>query len=104
MTDIEYYWRPGCPFCMRLESKLGRYDIPLVRRNIWENADDAARVRSVANGNESVPTVIIGQRAMVNPSADEVMSVLSEAAPALVPDDWEPGSRVGRALGRLFRE
>lgn len=104
MTDIDYYWRPGCPFCMRLESKLARHDLPLVRRNIWESADDAARVRSVANGNETVPTVIIGDRALVNPSADQVMAVLAQVEPTLVPDDWEPGSKLGRTLSRLLRE
>ncbi|MGI9600608.1 MAG: glutaredoxin family protein [Acidimicrobiales bacterium] len=104
--QIDYYWRPGCPFCMRLESKLTQFDLPLVRHNIWDDDRHAATVRSVANGNETVPTVIIGDHAMVNPSVDEVMTVLRSAAPELVPADWEPRApgRVGRAVGRLFRE
>ncbi|MDH4169062.1 MAG: NrdH-redoxin [Acidimicrobiia bacterium] len=103
---IEYYWRPGCPFCMRLESKLARHDLPLERRNIWDDERHAATVRSVANGNETVPTVIIGDHALVNPSADEVLRVLQRESPHLVPADWEPstGTRIGQTLGRLFRE
>lgn len=103
---IEYYWRPGCPFCNRLDRNLAPFDLPLERHNIWEDADDAARVRAVANGNETVPTVIIGDTAMVNPTADEVLTVLREMRPELVPDDWEPKGPgpVGRAIGRLFRE
>jgi hypothetical protein len=38
-------------------------------------------VRSVANGNETVPTVIIGSTALVNPSFDEVeAAVKAESA------------------------
>jgi hypothetical protein len=48
--------------------------------------------------------VIIGDQALVNPSADQVMSVLAEREPSLVPDDWEPGSKLGRAFGKLLRE
>jgi mycoredoxin len=32
----------------------------MVEINIWEDPQAAARVRSVANGNETVPTVFVG--------------------------------------------
>jgi glutaredoxin len=35
--------------------------------NIWDDPEAAAFVRSVANGNETVPTVVIGGVAHVNP-------------------------------------
>jgi len=36
--------------------------------NIWKGSDAAAFVRSVADGNETVPTVVIDGRAVVNPA------------------------------------
>lgn len=53
-------------------------------RNIWDNPDDAAIVRSIADGNETVPTVIIGPIGLVNPSIKAIESALSEHAPHLL--------------------
>lgn len=84
MTDlpptITFYWRPGCGFCMRLERNLTSMGVVLDRRNIWEDAEAAAAVRSVARGNETVPTVVIGDTALVNPSAGQVVAALEEQA------------------------
>ena len=41
------------------------------RHNIHENQDDAALVRSVADGNETVPTVVIGNVALVKKTVAE---------------------------------
>jgi hypothetical protein len=41
-------------------------------------------VRSIADGNETVPTVIIGPVALVNPSVELVRTTLSEHAPHLL--------------------
>ncbi|MEV0135143.1 glutaredoxin domain-containing protein [Dactylosporangium sp. NPDC050688] len=62
------YWRPGCQYCLRLRlSLLGR-----ARHaswvNIWRDPDGAAAVRAVADGNETVPTVVLDGTAHVNPS------------------------------------
>ena len=73
---IEFYWRPGCPFCMMLERGLGKANVTLDKRNIWEDPDAAAFVRSVAGGNETVPTVRVGDTSMVNPSAKQVLALL----------------------------
>lgn len=54
------------------------------RRNIWERPEDAAIVRSIADGNETVPTVIVGPVAMVNPSIELVRRAVSEHAPHLL--------------------
>lgn len=83
---ITYYWRPGCPFCMALENGLDQLAIPLDKHNIWDEPDAAAFVRSVADGNEVVPTVTVGSTSMVNPSPAEVVAALKAEAPHLVPD------------------
>jgi len=84
ITAIEFYWRPGCPFCMRLESKLNSEGIPLDKRNIWEDRKAAEFVRSVADGNETVPTIRIGEESRVNPSPREVKKILKNVAPHLL--------------------
>jgi mycoredoxin len=43
--------------------------------NIWDEPDAAAFVRSVANGNEIVPTITVGGAALVNPAASEVLAL-----------------------------
>ena len=75
---ITFYWRPGCGFCMLLERNLGRLGVTLDKRNIWEDPEAAAAVRSIANGNETVPTVVVGDIAMVNPSAARVLDAIGE--------------------------
>ncbi len=102
---VDFYWRPGCGFCMMLDRSLSRAGVPVRKHNIWQDPDAAAVVRRHANGNETVPTVVIGDVALVNPSADRVIGVLAERAPDLVPEGWEP-RRPGRAsqvIRRLLR-
>jgi glutaredoxin-like protein len=74
--EVTLYWRPGCGFCARLMRELDGLSIPADRRNIWEDEEAAAFVRSVARGNETVPTVVVGQQAMVNPRGQEVVAAL----------------------------
>ncbi len=69
---VEFYWRPGCPFCSRLRRKLEKSGIPLEDHNIWEEPRAAARVREIAGGNETVPTVVVRGIGLVNPSVREV--------------------------------
>ncbi len=101
---ITVYWRPACGFCAGLLRSLERHGVALDRRNIWEDDDAAAFVRSVAGGSETVPTVEVGDRALVNPTADEVLAALSQVDPDAVPDGWtprEPGA-ITRGFDRLF--
>lgn len=97
---IIFYWRPGCGFCMGLERRLNRLGIPLDKRNIWEDAAAAGAVRSIANGNETVPTVVVGSARMVNPSADAVLAAVRAEAPHLEPTQPHPASGI---LDRIFR-
>lgn len=55
------------------------------RHNIHESATDAATVRSVADGNETVPTIFVGSVAMVNPTVALVKKTVAEQAPHLLP-------------------
>ena len=77
------YWRPGCGFCAALRSGLDRAGIGYDAVNIWDDESAAAFVRSVANGNETVPTLTIdgpsGSFSMVNPSVAEVAAALEAA-------------------------
>ena len=62
---------------MALERELGRRGVLYERHNIWEEPDAAAFVRSVARGNETVPTVTVGGVAMVNPPVEAVLAALA---------------------------
>lgn len=84
------YWRPGCGFCWSLLRGLERADLAFERVDIWADTEAAAFVRSVANGNETVPTVQIGDVALVNPSVSDVLRAVAEHAPDHLPPDYEP--------------
>ena len=84
LSAVEFYWRPGCPFCIALRQRLSRRGIPMQPVNIWEDPDAAARVRDATGGDETVPTVFIGARSLVNPSVGQVESVLRDLAPHLL--------------------
>lgn len=74
---VDFYWRPGCGFCSRLERNLANHDVTLRKHNIWDDPAHAAVVRSFARGNETVPTVVVAGVGMVNPSADAVLAALA---------------------------
>lgn len=75
-ADIVMFWRPGCGFCSALERNLIRAEMVFEKRNIWEDPEAAAFVRSVARGNETVPTLVVKGQAMVNPSVNDVLAAL----------------------------
>jgi mycoredoxin len=79
-SDIVVYARPGCPFCTMLRADLASAGIGYRERDIWQDPEAAAAVRAAANGNETVPTVNVGDVWLVNPSVDEVRAVLRKAA------------------------
>ncbi len=73
---LTLYWRPGCPYCLKLKTRLRLGGIPFDPVNIWAAQDAAAVVRSVNGGDELVPTVRIGDRYLSNPSYREVRTAL----------------------------
>lgn len=98
---VHYYWRPGCPFCSMLRRGLDKAGIETVDHNIWDDPDAAATVRYHAGGNETVPTVVIGDVGLVNPTAKQVASHLEHVAPHLLPDGYQPAQPglLSRLLG-----
>lgn len=90
-SPVTVYWRPGCPYCARLRRHLRRLGVLTTELNIWEDPRAAAVVRSHADGNETVPTVLVGDTALVNPSAAQVV----ELARRLAPEALGPGAAAG---------
>jgi len=92
-SKVTVYWRPGCPYCRWLRWGLRRHGVDFGEVNIWEVPEGAALVRSLAGGNETVPTVLIGDVSMVNPSAREVVAEIRTRDPGSAP-------RASGTLGR----
>lgn len=90
---------------MSLERGLAKHNIPLNKKNIWDSDEYAAEVRRIANGNETVPTVVVGEAELVNPSTSQVIQAIANQAPELLPDGVEvptPGKmskRINKLLG-----
>jgi mycoredoxin len=76
--QMTLYWRPGCPYCWRLRTKLKQAGVPIDEINIWEDPEGAAFVRSVTGGDETVPTVRIGTRSLVNPSPRQLLELIRQ--------------------------
>ena len=74
---VTVYWRPGCPYCVRLRFALGRDARRLHWVDIWSDPAGAATVRGVTGGDETVPTVVAGERSWVNPAPALVRGLLS---------------------------
>ncbi|TXS43101.1 hypothetical protein EAO75_30610 [Streptomyces sp. uw30] len=61
------FWRPGCPYCLRLRIRLGRSARQAYWVDIWRDPAGAAAVRAANDGNETVPTVIVAGQPHTNP-------------------------------------
>ena len=48
---VVIYWRPGCPYCEALDSKLGELGDHATWVNIWEDPQAEAHVKSL-NGRQ----------------------------------------------------
>ena len=96
-ATIEVMWRPGCPFCGALRRGLSRAGVATIEHDIWSSADAAARVRAATGGDETVPTVFVGDRALVNPSVRQVIAAIKATDPDHRPDSASDSRRKGRA-------
>ena len=76
IPEITVYWRPGCGYCGSLLRQLAHHDIAHRLVNIWDDQSGAATVRSIARGNETVPTVMVGNVGLVNPSVQQVVQAI----------------------------
>ena len=98
-VPVTVYWRPGCPYCRRLRQDLRALGLPAREVNIWADPSAAAVVRGHAGGNETVPTVVIGERGYVNPPAATVLAEVGRVMPGFTPDAGL--ARLGRRLRML---
>ena len=82
---VVVYWRPGCTYCMKLRTRLRFTRLRYSEVNVWRDPEAAAFVRSVADGNETVPTVTVAGEAIVNPSKRQLLEAVKARAPHLAP-------------------
>jgi glutaredoxin len=68
-----------CGYCSVLKRDLDRIGVSYTEIDIWEQRDKAAVVRDVTGGDEIVPTVQVGDRFFVNPTAREVVEAAKAA-------------------------
>lgn len=103
-TPVVIHWRPGCGFCSSLLRGVEQTPLRYDTVNIWEDEQGAAFVRSVADGNETVPTVRVGDVALVNPTARQLLQAVAEHAPDALPADYEPPQQgpFARAVTKLL--
>ena len=79
--EVVIYWRPGCVFCLDLLLRLKFTRLRYRKVDIRKDSGARAFVRSVADGNETVPTVVVAGRALVNPSKRQLLEALRAHAP-----------------------
>jgi mycoredoxin len=81
MTEkLTVYRRDYCGYCMRLERALHKAEVPYERRDIYQDPAAAEFVRSVNNGDETVPTVVIGDSDVrTNPDPAQLLRDLGYA-------------------------
>ena len=75
-STVEVMWRRGCPFCSSLRRGLTRAGVATTEHDIWSSPDAAARVRQATGGDETVPTVFVGDQALVNPTVRQVVAAI----------------------------
>ncbi|MEU2827373.1 glutaredoxin domain-containing protein [Streptomyces lavendulae] len=81
-SAVTVYWRPGCVFCIKLWFKLRLTGTRYRPVNIWRDPEAAAFVRSVNDGNETVPTVRVlspagAESVLTNPSLAQIRRALA---------------------------
>ena len=92
------YWRPGCPYCAMLRLGLLSARVPATWVSIWEDRAAAARVCAITGGDETVPIVVVGTQALVNPSARQVVAAVRDGQPGTRPS---AGTRAAAWLAQV---
>lgn len=99
---VTLYWRPGCGYCSSLRTAVDHLGIQLEEVNIWNDAADARIVQKFAGGNETVPTVVIGDPegdpltesvGLVNPSIGVLVDALRQLVPEALPPEMQDSGR-----------
>lgn len=72
---IEFYYRPGCPWCVKMEKFLRENNIQCIRYNI--DTDRLAEKRMAARGGRGVPWIVVdGQTIISGYDPDGLMGAL----------------------------
>jgi glutaredoxin len=79
--EVVIYWRPDCVFCLDLLLRLKFTRLRCRKVDIRKDPGAMAFVRSVADGNGTVPTVVVAGQALVNPSKRQLIEVVHANAP-----------------------
>ncbi len=85
LDALDVYWRPGCPYCTALRRSLERAQVPARWHDIWQSDVDRARVVAATGGDETVPTIFVGNTVLVNPRFPELLETIQRQAPHLAP-------------------
>lgn len=80
-TEPVLYWRQRCPYCVRLRWRLHQRGVSVREVNIWTDERARARLREITGGDETVPTLVVGDRSLVNPSYPDALAALRAEAP-----------------------
>ncbi|MBV7411293.1 hypothetical protein KRX56_00855 [Dermabacteraceae bacterium TAE3-ERU27] len=73
------FWRPGCPYCARLQTAIRGEKPHITWVNIWRDKDAAEFLRTLNDGNETVPTALVGEQVLVNPAFSDINRTLDLA-------------------------
>ena len=80
-TDFVMYSTQWCGYCKRLKAMLNQDGITFTEIDLELDADAAAIVERVNNGNQTVPTLVFSDgEAMTNPSVAKVKEKLAALA------------------------
>lgn len=80
-APLTMYTTQWCAFCRRLKSQLARDGITMTEVDIERDPAAAEYVMSVNGGNQTVPTVVFPDGAvLVNPSAAQVKKRMADPA------------------------
>jgi len=77
MDEPVVYFKPGCPFAIRLRVALTLHRVPHRSVRLRDDEDGAAQVRDANDGAEISPTVHIADRWLTNPGWRDVRDATS---------------------------
>lgn len=77
-TPVIVYYKPGCPFGIRLRAALRAHRIPYLAVRFRDDETGATQVRAVNDGNEISPTVRVGELWLTNPPWRQVAASMRE--------------------------
>src|SRR5690349_6876395 len=80
-SGLAVYRRDHCGYCWKLERALRAAGVEYDRRDIYADPEAAAFVRSVNDGNETVPTVVLDGTVMTNPKPADLLRALGVESP-----------------------